>query len=71
MEEKIAAVKVVKDGSDLEAIKNSIKDMEDAVQKIGAAMYQQANQKQSQQPSEEPKKEEPVEGQYEEVKDNK
>ncbi len=70
MEEKISAVKAVKDGSSIEAIKAAIKDMDEVVQKIGAAMYQQANQQQAQ-PEAEQKKDEPVEGQYEEVKDNK
>ncbi|MFA6308052.1 MAG: molecular chaperone DnaK [Patescibacteria group bacterium] len=77
MEEKMEALKKVKDDSDLEKVKSAVKDMEEVVQKIGAAMYQ--NQAQEQQntagaagPETDKKADkEPVEGDFEEVKENK
>lgn len=39
MTEKVEALKKIKDGTDLEAIKSASKELEDLVQKIGAAMY--------------------------------
>ncbi len=39
MTEKVEALKKIKDGADLEAIKSASKELEDLVQKIGAAMY--------------------------------
>ncbi|MBP9802633.1 Hsp70 family protein, partial [Patescibacteria group bacterium] len=42
MTEKVEALKKIKDGTDLEAIKSASKELEDLVQKIGAAMYQAA-----------------------------
>lgn len=41
IEEKIEALKKIKDSDDLEAIKKASQDLSSAVQKIGAAMYQQ------------------------------
>lgn len=72
MEEKMEALKKVKDGSDIEVIKSSIKDMEDVVQKIGAAMYQQQQQTAGANNTQEEKKDdkEATEGQYEEVKED-
>ena len=46
MEDKMEALKKVKDSKDLEPIRTAIKDMEEVVQKIGAAMYQQQAQDQ-------------------------
>jgi len=46
MEEKMEAIKKVKDSKDLEPIKAAVKDMEDTVQAIGAAMYQEQAQAQ-------------------------
>lgn len=73
MEDKIEALKKVKDCSDIEVIKSAIKDMEDVVQNIGAAMYQQQQQTAGTNNSQEEKKDdkEPAEGQYEEVKEDK
>ncbi len=42
VEEKLEALKKVKDGDDLEAIKKASDELADAAQKIGAAMYQQS-----------------------------
>ena len=41
VEEKLEALKKIKDGEDLEAIKKASDELADAAQKIGAAMYQQ------------------------------
>ena len=77
MEEKMEALKKVKDSKDLEPIKAAIKDMEEVVQQIGAAMYQQkaADQQQTAgaaDPAEEKKVDkEAVEGDFEEVKEDK
>ncbi|RJQ35129.1 molecular chaperone DnaK [Candidatus Parcubacteria bacterium] len=74
MEDKMEALKKVKDSQDIEPIKTAIKEMEDAVQEIGASMYQQqAAQGQSTPGStgpDEAKKndKDPVEGDFEEVK---
>jgi molecular chaperone DnaK len=75
---KVEALKKVKDGTDAAAIKTAFEDLNQTVQKIGSAMYQQqqANANQSSGESagaqagntEEPKKEGPVEAEYEEVK---
>jgi len=76
--EKMEALKKVKDGEDAEAIKKALEDMNQTVQKIGQAMYQQQQQAQSQPGQEQPageqsaeenkKDKEPVEGEYEEEK---
>ncbi|MBT4516556.1 MAG: molecular chaperone DnaK [Candidatus Komeilibacteria bacterium] len=76
MEDKMEALRKVKDEKDLELVKTATKDMEEVVQKIGAAMYQQNAEAQQNAPGaagEKPKdkKEEPVEGDFEEVKENK
>ncbi len=42
VEEKLEALKKIKDGEDLDAIKKASDELADAAQKIGAAMYQQA-----------------------------
>jgi molecular chaperone DnaK len=41
VEEKLAAVKAVKDGNDLDALKKAMDELSGAIQKVGAAMYQQ------------------------------
>ena len=41
LEEKMEALKKVKDGSDVEEIKKKMEEMNEIAQKIGAAMYQQ------------------------------
>jgi molecular chaperone DnaK len=69
IEEKVEALKKVKEGDDTEAIKKASEELSLEAQKIGTAMYQeQAKQAQGG----EQKKEEdkgPVEGEYEDVKD--
>ena len=70
--EKVEALKKIKDGDDTEAIKKASEELSLEAQKIGAAMYQQQA---GQAPGgDEQKKEEdkgPVEGEYEDVKDEK
>lgn len=43
VEEKITALKGLKDGNDLDALKKAMDELSAAVQKVGAAMYQQGN----------------------------
>jgi len=68
IEEKVEALKKVKDGEDIEVIKKASEELSVDAQKIGTAMYQdQAAQAEG----EEKKKDEdkgPVEGEFEEVK---
>jgi molecular chaperone DnaK len=81
--EKIEAAKIVKDSENIEVIKKATEELNQAVQKIGTAMNEQAKQaaqqkqqtqSQTENPesnassSEEKKNEGPVEGEYEEVK---
>ena len=77
MEDKTEALKKVKDGEDLEAIKTATKDLEEVVQKIGAAMYQNQSTEQSKPGEADPnadaasgeeKKEDTAEGDFEDVK---
>ncbi len=58
VEDKIAALKAVKDGDDHEAIKKAADELTNAAQKVGAKLYQ----------AEEPKKDEPVDAEFEEKK---
>ncbi len=74
IEEKVEALKKIKDSDDVEAIKKAFEELSLEAQKIGAAMYQQqAEQSPSgEQAGGEQKKEEnkgPVEGEFEDVKD--
>ena len=70
IEEKVEALKKVKDSDDIEAIKKASEELSLEAQKIGAAMYQE--QAKESKDSSKGKKEEtdkdPVEGEYEEVK---
>ncbi len=76
IEEKVEALKKIKDSDDLEAIKKASEELSLEAQKIGAAMYQQQAGQASgnKQADDKQKKEEnkgPVEGEYEDVKDEK
>lgn len=73
LEEKVAALDKVKDGEDFEAIKKASDELSTAAQKVGMDMYQQAQQADAAAGAtgEEEKKDGPVEGEYEEVKDDK
>jgi len=66
VEDKIAALKAVKDGDDHEAIKKAADELSTSAQKIGAKMYQ-AQQAAGAQPTEE-KKDGPVDAEFEEKK---
>jgi len=69
--EKVEALKKIKEGNDTEAIKKASEELSQEAQKIGAAMYQQQAEQASgnnEQKKEEDKKE-PVEGEFEDVKD--
>lgn len=66
LEEKVEALKKVKDSDDTDAIKKASDELSAEAQKIGTAMYQQSQQGGTQTQE---KKEGPVEGEYEEVKD--
>ncbi len=61
IEEKIEALKKIKDGDDVEAIKKASEELSQAAQKIGAAMYEQNKQSQESKP-EDKKGESPIEG---------
>jgi len=71
MEEKMEALKKVKDSSDIETIKSTMKEMEDVVQNIGAAMYQQQSAPGANPEEKKADDKEATEGQYEEVKEDK
>ena len=75
--DKVEDLKKSKEGVDLELIKKNYEALSEAIQKVGATMYQQAPGAQAgagepagsaEQPAEEATTGEPVEGQYEEVK---
>jgi len=72
VEEKISELKKVKDGNDPETIKKAVQELGDAIQKIGAQMYQQKAP--GPEPEEEKKEEKkkkkkgPIEGEFEEKK---
>ncbi len=73
IEDKLEPLRKVKEAGDVEAIKKAIADLEEVVQKIGAALYQATAQEQNtatpEQNSSDAKKEEPVEGDFKEVND--
>lgn len=79
IEEKIEALKKVKDNEDLEAIKKAADDLAQTAQKVGAAMYQGQQQQPPQgapaaggeekkDENKDEKKDKTVEGEFEEVK---
>ncbi|MDD5437862.1 MAG: molecular chaperone DnaK [Patescibacteria group bacterium] len=70
-EEKLEALKKLKDSEDVEAIKKAADELATIAQKVGAAMYQQQQQaQQSQEPPKDSseKKDETKEGEFEEKK---
>lgn len=71
IEEKVEALKKVKDSDDAEAIKKASEELSTEAQKIGAAMYQQAQQTAEDEKKKTEENKGPVEGEYEEVKDEK
>ncbi len=71
VEDKIEALKAVKDGDDHEAIKKAADELTDAAQKVGAKMYEQV-QKEAQADSAEgaDKKDEPIDAEFTEKSDD-
>src|SRR3989339_1983867 len=69
VEEKVEALKKIKDSGDNEAIKKAADELTNAAQKIGQAMYQaeqknKETEKQKDKETKEEKKDEPIEGEY-------
>ena len=62
VEEKVEAMKSVKDGEDKEAIQKAYDELSEAIQKVGAAMYEQPTTEAAPEGEAEAKPEEPVEG---------
>ncbi len=70
LEEKVEELKKVKESTDSDIIKKASEDLSDVAQKIGMEMYKQAQESGgAQDTTGGEKKEGPVEGEYEEVKD--
>ena len=73
VEDKIAALKAVKDGDDHEAIKKAADELSTAAQKVGAKMYQESANRPhpqggSQGVADDAKKDEPIDAEFEEKK---
>jgi molecular chaperone DnaK len=72
VEDKVTELKKIKDGNEIEPIKKTMDDLSQAVQKIGAQLYQKVQEEKAEQSEPEIKKGEEekktVEGEYEEVK---
>jgi len=79
VEEKIEALKKAKNGNEMEPLKRAIDELSRVIQKIGAQLYQKVEEEKKEQsepeikagPAERGKEEKPVEGEYEEVKEEK
>ncbi len=69
IEEKIEALKKVKDADDVDAIKKASEALSQEAQKIGTAMYQQAEKAKGADDKKGKNEKGPVEGEFEEVKD--
>ncbi len=73
IEEKIEELKKVKDGDDIESIKTATKELTEVAQKLGEAMYsasQQTEEDGSDSGNDKEKKEDTVEADFEEVKED-
>jgi len=68
VEEKIVALKAVKDGDDHEAIKKAADELSTSAQKVGAKMYEQKSSEENV-ASSEGKKDEPVDAEFTEKKE--
>ncbi len=66
VEDKIAALKAVKDGDDHEAIKRAADELSTVAQKVGAKMYEKGGQEQT---GEDKKPDEPVDAEFKEKKE--
>jgi molecular chaperone DnaK len=77
VEEKLEALKKVKDSNEIENLKKAIDELSQAIQKIGAQLYQKVQEEKAEQSEPEIKGEKEagqgktVEGEYEEVKEEK
>mgnify|MGYP001614764544 FL=1 len=67
IEEKIEALKKVKDGDDHEAIKKAADELSTVAQKVGAKMYEQNKTPDANGSQEEPKKDEPMDAEFKEA----
>ncbi len=67
IEEKIEALKKVKDGDDHEAIKKAADELSTVAQKVGAKMYEQNKTPDGNHSQEENKKDEPVDAEFKEA----
>ena len=67
IEEKIEALKKVKDGDDHEAIKKAADELSTVAQKVGAKMYEQNKTADANSSQEETKKDEPVDAEFKEA----
>ena len=67
VEEKVAAVRSVIQGADVEAIKRASQELSDSMQKVGQAVYQQQPPPDSEPPPQEGDDEGTVEGEFHEV----
>lgn len=68
LEAKLEALKKAKDSKDVTTIKGAVSDLESTVQNIGASLYQAQAASQAAPDQTQAKKDEPVEGEYSEVK---
>ena len=66
IETKIEELKKVKDSDNIDEIKNKTKDLSDSIQKIGAELYQEAQEKKEENKEEKKDNNEPEEGEYKE-----
>ena len=71
VEDKLAELKKVKDSSEIEPLKKAINELSQIIQKIGAQLYQKVQEEKAEQSEPEIKGKKPVEGEYEEVKEEK
>lgn len=69
IEEKIKALREVKDKDDKEAIKKATEELSQSAQKIGEILYKEAQEKAAQEKKEEPKQEGPIDTEGEVKKD--
>jgi len=66
IETKIEELKKVKDSDNIDEIKNKTKDLSDSIQKIGAELYQESQEKKEENKEEKKDNNEPEEGEYKE-----
>ncbi|OPL12012.1 MAG: molecular chaperone DnaK [Firmicutes bacterium ML8_F2] len=80
VEEKLEALKKIKDSNEIEPLKKTIDELSQEIQKIGAQLYQKVQEEKAEQSEPEIKGKKPssteapkdaTEGEYEEVKENK